>query len=175
MKYKMIAAVKAAIVIIFTWGSLSSVGLCQEQHTEIHNGHENSEIEIGVSVGYAYLEEEKEDGVNLHLHVMKNLSGEGIQKYLSVGFGIETIFADEEHYSAMLSLGIHPWKNLVLTVSPGWEWAKHDGVWESGYATHIEATYLFEGDGFHYGPVVGYSKTQDDQHYTIGVHFGVPL
>lgn len=175
MKQQFITAVRTITVIVITWGSLSSVALCQEQHYEIHKGHEASDVEIGISVGYTYLKEEKEDSVNLHLHAMKQLSGEGIQKYLSVGFGVETIFADEKHYGAMISLGVHPCRNLVFTISPGWEWAKHDGVWESGYATHFEATYLFEGAGFHYGPVVSYSKTQDDQHYTVGIHIGIPL
>jgi len=175
MKQQHIAAIKAVTAIIVTWGSLSSVALSQEQDSHRHKDHEASNIELGLSVGYAYLEEEKEDATNLHLHVMKRLSGEGIQKYLSIGFGMETIFADEAHYSAMISLGIHPWRDLIITISPGWEWAKHDGVRESGYATHIEATYVFEGAGFHYGPVIGYAKTQDDQHYTVGVHFGIPL
>ena len=175
MKHQIIATVKAITVIFILIGSLSSVAYCNEENGHEHDKHDSGGLEVGVSIGYAYLEEENEDGMNLHLHAMKGLSGNGIQKYLSIGFGLETIFTDEEHYGAMISLGIHPWRNLVLSVSPGWEWAKHDGEWESGYATHLEATYLFEGSGFHYGPVFGYSKTQDDQQYTIGIHFGLPL
>lgn len=175
MKHQFISVVKAVSIIIIAWGSLNSDALCQEQHRKTHSGHESGETEVGVSLGYSYLEEEKENGINLHFHFMKRLTGEGIQKYLSVGLGVETIFTDEQHYGAMISLGVHPWRNLVISVSPGWEWAKHDGEWESGYATHLEAAYVFEGPGFHYGPVIGYSKTQDDQHYTVGLHFSVPL
>ena len=175
MKNRILAGVNAVAVIIISLGTLSSTAFCQENHTDAHAGHESSDFELGVAIGYAYLEEEKENGVNLHLHVMKRLSGEGIQKYLSVGFGLETIFTEEEHYGAMVTLGIHPWRNLVFAISPGWEWVKHEGEWESGYATHLEAAYTFEGSGFHYGPVVGYSKTQHDQHYTIGIHFGFPF
>jgi hypothetical protein len=173
MIHNIITSLRAGTLILLSWGALSSVAFSQEQQSGIHNDHESDELEVGVSVGYAYLEEEKEEGINLHLHVMKRLSNEGIQKYLSIGFGVETIFTNEDHYGAMFSLGIHPLPNLVLTVSPGWEWEKHEGVWESGYATHIEATYVFEGSGFHYGPVASYTKAQDDQHFSIGMHFGM--
>jgi len=155
--------------------SLSSATFAKEQHTNTHHEHDKHDIEMGVSVGYAYLEEENEGGTNLHLHIMKKLSGEGIQKYLSVGIGFETIFAHEQHNAAMLALGIHPWNNVVFTVSAGTEWAKHNGVTESGSVMHLEATYLFEAEGYHYGPVVGYAKTHEDQHYTVGMHFGFPL
>ncbi len=139
------------------------------------NEHSHSDLELGVSIGYARLEEEKKDALNLHLHIMKRLSDYGIQQYISVGAGVETILSSENHVGAMLSIAIHPTERLVVSFSQGLEWANHEGDWESSLASHVEASYLFEATDFHYGPVIGYSKASDKQHYTIGLHFGVPL
>jgi len=175
MNKTFLTVIKSMIFIVIGWGSVNTLAFSQEQKSKAHDGHEVGGMEVGLSVGYVYLKEDKKSGINFHLHVMKRLSGEGLQKYLSIGLGAETIISKEKHYSAMVTLGVHPWKNLVLSVSPGMEWAEHDGKWESEYATHFEATYVFEGSNFHYGPVVGYSKARDEQHYTIGVHFGMPF
>ncbi len=75
----------------------------------------------------------------------------------------------------MLSIAVHPTDQIVFSFSQGIEWANHEGDWESSPTSHIEASYLIEGKTFHYGPVIGYSKASDKQHYTIGVHFGIPL
>lgn len=106
---------------------------------------------------------------------MKRLSDEGFQKYFSLGFGVETIFTDEKHYGAMITLAVHPWENVIFAISPGVAWEEHEGETKSSYATHVEAAYVFETAHYHIGPVVGYSKTEDDEHYAIGVHIGVPL
>ncbi len=152
-------------------GSINALASSPEKH----DGHESSDVEVGLSIGYTYLKEEKEEGATLHLHVMKKLTDEGFGQYFSYGVGVETIILKESHYGAMVTLAVNPWRDLILSVSPGIEWVKHEGEWESGYATHFEVTYLFEGPRFHYGPVLGYAKTQDAQHYTAGIHFGIPL
>ena len=86
------------------------------------------------------------------------------------------IITDEKHYGAMVTLAVHPWRDLVLSVSPGFEWANHEGTWESEYATHLEAAYTFDvSEKYHIGPVIGYSKTSDAEHYTVGIHIGIPL
>jgi len=147
--------------------------ISQEHNTnDAHDIHQARDIELGASLGYAYLKEEQKNGLNIHLHAMKKLSDEGLWQHVSLGLGVETIITDETHYAAMLSLAIHPWRSLVLSVSPGIEWAKHTGTWESNYATHFETAYTFESTSFHYGPVIGYSKTAHAQHYTAGIHFG---
>jgi len=143
-------------------------------HNSLHIAEESG-FELGISVGYAYLKEEKDQGTVLHAHLMKRLSGDGIQKYFSLGFGVETIFSNEQHYGAMLTLAAHPSDNIIFSLSPGVEWEEHEGETKSSYATHIEAAYVFEISHYHIGPVIGYSKTQDDEHYTIGVHIGIPL
>ena len=62
------------------------------------------------------------EGTGLHLHILKRLDGDGIEKYFSIGFGGEMLITDEKHYAAMVTLGIHPWRALVLSVAPGFEW-----------------------------------------------------
>ncbi len=140
-----------------------------------NNEHLHNAVELGISIGYSQFEEEKEDGVNLHAHIMKRLSDYGVLRYFSIGAGIETILSTETHLGAMLSLGVHPTERWTISLSQGLEWANHDNQWSSNLASHIEASYLVEASGFHYGPILGYSKASDKQHYTIGIHFGVPL
>ncbi len=147
-----------------------SLSLSAEEH---HHG----EWEIGIAVGYANLKTENEEGENLHLHIMRSLGDEGLAQYFSVGLGAETIRTSETHYGAMLTLAYNPIEALTFAVSPGFEWAKHDGVnWNREYATHLETTYSFDiAEGYHIGPSIGYSKTKDAEHYTVGVHVGIAI
>jgi len=75
----------------------------------------------------------------------------------------------------MAFTSIHPWKGLVLSVGPSVEWAKHDGEWESNYATHMEAAYVFDIEEIHLGPVIGYSASDHGKHYSVGLHIGYHL
>ncbi|PHS39640.1 MAG: hypothetical protein COB07_06210 [Sulfurovum sp.] len=163
---------------------LSTAALSEEDHDEAHESHllehhEGHEWELGISIGYANLKTENEEGGNLHLHLLKRLQGDGFEKYFSVGVGAEVIVTtdNDKHYGAMVTLAVHPWRDLVLSVSPGFEWAKHEGhSWEREYATHYEAAYSFDvSENYHIGPVIGYSKTSDTEHYTVGIHIGIPL
>ncbi len=174
----MIPTLRSTIPAFFCIGTLWFALIPQAFSQEVSSSneqHEHSDLELGLSIGYARLEEEKIDGTSLHVHIMKRLSGQGIQRYFSIGAGVETILASENHFGAMLSVAAHPTDKLTVTLSQGIEWADHEGDWESSRATHIEASYLFEGEQFHYGPVIGYSKTPEKQHYKVGIHFGIPL
>ena len=165
---------KTLLLSLLLWSTLTSLAFSQEDTTS-HENHAHSDIELGLSIGYARLEEEKIDGTSLHVHIMKRLSDHGIQQYFSIGAGVESILASENHFGAMLSIAAHPSESLTITLSQGIEWANHEGSWESSNATHIEASYLFEAEHFHYGPVLGYSKAEEKQHYKVGIHFGIPL
>ncbi|RLA70824.1 MAG: hypothetical protein DRG09_02100 [Epsilonproteobacteria bacterium] len=146
---------------------LSTAALSEEDH----HGHEGHEWELGISAGYANLKTEEEEGVNLHLHLLKSLGDEGFMKYFSAGFGAEMIRTDETHYGAMVTLAYHPVEDLTLSVSPGYEWEKHEDSWESHFAMHYEASYSFDiSESYHIGPVIGYSKTSEAEHYTVGIH-----
>ncbi len=175
MNKKFLAVIKALVLIIIGWVSINTLAFSKDRNTEANSGHELGEIEVGLSVGYAYLKEDKENGFNFHLHIMKRLPGEGVQRYLSIRVGAETIISKEKHYGAMISLAANLWRNLVFSVSPGMEWADHNGKWESKYATHLEVTYILENSSIHYGPAVSYSKARDEQHYTVGIHLGFPF
>ena len=168
-----IRAFSAITIVFFT---LSTAALSEEDLHDSHDSHEMHEWELGISVGYANLKTENEEGANLHLHLLKRLEGDGFEKYFSVGFGAEMIVTDEKHYGAMVTLAVHPWRDLVLSVSPGFEWANHEGEWETEYATHLEAAYTFDvSENYHIGPVIGYSKTSHAEHYTVGIHMGIPF
>jgi hypothetical protein len=174
--YKKISTfLRVLVAISIGLVGLSSAALSEEEHH--HDAHEGHEWELGISVGYANLKTEGEEGGNLHLHLLKRLGDEGLKKYFSAGFGAEVIRTDETHYGAMVTLAYHPVEDLVLAVSPGFEWAKHDGSsWEREYATHLEAAYSFDvSENYHIGPVIGYSKTSEAEHYTVGIHIGIPL
>ena len=163
--------IRELIVVTLGLVVLNTIAFSEEHNHEMH------EWELGVSLGYANLKTESEEGANLHLHLLKQLEGAGLAQYFSLGFGTEIIVTDEKHYGAMLTLAYHPVEDLTLSVSPGFEWAKHEGdSWEREYATHLEVSYSFDvSKNFHIGPVLGYSKTEDAEHYTVGIHVGIPL
>jgi len=164
---------RVLVAISISLAGLSTAALSEEDH---HVGHEGHEWELGISAGYANLKTEGEEGVNLHLHLLKRLGDDGLKKYFSAGFGAEVIRTDETHYGAMVTLAYHPVEDLTLSISPGLEWEKHEGSWESHYATHYEAAYSFDiSKSYHIGPVIGYSKTSEAEHYTVGIHIGIPL
>jgi hypothetical protein len=75
----------------------------------------------------------------------------------------------------MGNVSIFPWRNLAVTLSPGVTFADHDGEWESGYTTHIEASYGFMVGEYEFGPIIGFADSADDIHYMIGIHFGKGL
>jgi hypothetical protein len=164
-----------------------------DEHPHPHHGSHSDGLEIGISLEYTYIDEgseehddeeegeshdesESHDGsesvAGIHAHVLKSLSGEGLQKYLGVGFGGEILFTDDPHYGLMGSLAVYPLRDLALMVSPGVEIAKHDGSYETEFAMHYEISYGFEVGDFHVGPVIGFSHTQDSEHYAAGIHFG---
>ncbi len=177
MKMRTNVAARIGIMLfILTWGAgTPAFGAADHDHGAGHV-HAGSGWEFGLSTGYVRLRTEKEDAANLHLHLMKRLGHEGPARFFSLGAGVETVFATHEHYSAMGTVGIHPWRSLVLQISPGVQWVKHEGQWESEYATHLEAVYSFDVHRcLHLGPVIGYSKTREDEHYMVGIHLGIPL
>lgn len=155
--------------------SFAESGFSESIHNHTHHSHDTSGLELGVSAGYVHLEEEDEDALGIHSHLLKRLGDEGIRRHLAIGLGAEYLFSDEEHYAAMLSLAVYPWRGLVLSVSPGVQWAEHEGDVEAEYSTHIEAAYVFPFGKYDIGPVIDYSWTNDEEHYMIGLHFGIHL
>jgi hypothetical protein len=148
--------------------------LCEDSHVgHQHHSHDTRGVELGLSAGYAYLDGEDESAPGLHIHLSKRLGQKGIMKHLALGIGGEAIFADHEHYALMLPFSVNAWRGLVLSVAPSIAWAKHEGEWESEYVTHLEASYVFELGEYDMGPVVGYSSSSEEEHYMVGLHFGI--
>lgn len=141
-----------------------------------YENHHQEEWELGLSVGYASLPDEDAEGTNVHLHVMKHLEGEGYE-YFSLGLGLEMIASEDTHYATMFTIAVHPTEDLTFSISPSLVWEKHDEEeWEHEYATHLELSYVFDvSEHFHIGPVIGYSKSSEAEHYTFGIHLGIPL
>lgn len=140
-----------------------------------HHGHDLSGAELGLLFGAVHLEEEDEYAFGVHAHLLYPLGDCPVLGHVSAGPGIEYLFADEEHYALMLTLAVNPWRNLVLAVAPGVQWAEHDGEKEAEYATHVEASYVIPFKDIDIGPVVDYSWTRDESHYMIGIHIGIHL
>ncbi len=138
--------------------------------------HEHDAWEFGLSVGYADLSSEDATGSNIHLHLHKRIESDTFLHYFSYGMGAEAIVSDENHYSLMATLGFHPVDEFTVALSPSLVWAEHEGSWERLYATHIELAYSFDiSEDLHMGPVIGYSKSAEAEHYTFGIHLGMPL
>ena len=173
MYKKIITSIKALTVATVCLVGLSTAAMSEEDHYGAHKAHD---WELGVGVGYVNLKTEDEEGAVLDLHLMKELDGDGFEKYFSVGLGAEVVFSHENHYVAMVVFAYHPTENIVLSVAPGLEWAKHDGEWEREYVTHYEAIYnIYNSEKYHIGPMIGYSKTKEAEDYTVGIHIGIPF
>ena len=162
------------MILLMTLLVLIAMPTLSETHHDnhSHHGHDTSGFELGMSLGQVDLGEEEGAGPGLHVHLGKRLGHHGLADMVSIGVGGEWIFTEEKHYSLMLSITVYPWKGLAFSVAPGFLWAEHDGEMEREYSTHLEAAYLFELGQFDLGPVVGYSKTADEDHTMIGVHLG---
>jgi hypothetical protein len=141
----------------------------------MHHGHEVSGLELALSTGYVRLVEEREDALGVHAHLLHRLGNDGLRRHLAIGLGAEYLFSEERHYALLFSLAANPWRGLVLAVSPGVQWAEHEGDTESAYSTHIEAAYVVPIGQYDLGPVIDYSWTGDERHYMIGLHLGIHL
>lgn len=148
---------------------------CQAiEHEHQHGGHGGHDhiYELGLSTGFVHMKPEGESAVGTHLHLIRRFQGEGIWRFLGVGIGFETIFADHMHYNVMGTIAIYPYKNLSIGISPGMLIVEHDNRCELCYSTHVEVAYAFEVGQLHVGPVIGYARSGNDEHYFVGIHLG---
>jgi hypothetical protein len=135
------------------------------------DGHHSQPNEIGASIDYIRLDHENKEGLGLHLHLARRLQESGLLSAFGLGTGFECIFSDHNHYGIMGSLLIYPFDDLVCVVSPGLVMSEHHGDFVRGFAAHFEASYGFYIHGFEIGPVIGYSRSSEDNHYSAGIHF----
>lgn len=138
-----------------------------------HHEHHHHLNEIGISLGIVRMHPESETAPGLHLHAMRRLGDEGFKKLFGIGAGVEIIFSEHTHTGIMGTLGVFPWKKLVIALSPGLLMLEEDGEKQNRFSFHGEVMYEFEVGPFDIGPALGFAVAGEDTHYTMGVHFGM--
>jgi len=123
-------------------------------------------------VGLSHLVHENENAPGAHIHLLRKLGSEGLIERFSIGVGLEYLFTDPAHYSAVGTLSFNPAWALIFDISPGILFTEHEGEKEKLFVTHIELTYEFHFHEFGIGPVVGFGISEDDNHYMFGMHVG---
>jgi hypothetical protein len=158
----------AIICLIFVlWVNLGAIPTTEHPHENHH--HLN---EIGISAGIVWMQPEAETAPGFHLHYMRRIGEEGFARHIGVGLGIEVIFSDHHHYNIMGTLGIFPWKQLVITLSPGLLIVKEEQEILREFSFHVEMMWEFEVKSWVIGPALGFSIAGEDSHFTMGIHIG---
>lgn len=164
-----------ALIVALCVACAANSARSEETHDHMHHSHEVSGLDLGVSAGYVRLVDERENAMGVHVHLLHWLGGDGLRKHFAIGAGAEYLFAEEQHYALLFSLAAQPWRDLILAVSPGVQWAGHEGDTESAFSMHLEVAYVVPMGQYHLGPVIDYSWTRDEAHYMIGLHLGIHL
>lgn len=152
---------------------LSVIYLESQPAEEDHHGEHHHLNEIGISFGIVRMHPESETAPGLHLHAMRRLGDEGVKRFFGIGAGVEIIFSEHTHTGFMGTLGIFPWKKLVIALSPGILMLEEDGEKQRRFSFHGEVMYEFEVGPFDMGPALGFAVAGEDIHLTMGVHIGM--
>jgi hypothetical protein len=152
-------------ILLLTLFLLSNSLFAQEKI--IHKNHDNHKNEIGIANSPVYFINEKQFNYGLHLHYIYNIS----KSKFGIGLGYERIFDEHEH-STFGMIGVYkPIEKLSLSLSPGLTYENE--VTEPNFALHTEATYEFEINDFHFGPVLEFAYDKEDFHISLGIHCGI--
>ncbi|RMG42743.1 MAG: hypothetical protein D6719_05445 [Candidatus Dadabacteria bacterium] len=150
---------------------------------------EGASWDVGLSLEYVYLEghssseaehhedehEERhsdgdESAVGTHFHIIRKFSTDFPPRLIGIGAGAEVVFTDNPHYNLMGTVALYPWRDLVVSVSPGIEFDKHDGRYLEKFSMHYDIGYGFDLNGLHIGPVIGLGRSGGTNHYFAGLH-----
>lgn len=155
---------------------MSTVSLMGKEsgHNHLHHHHGHN-YELGLSLGYTHLTEDKINAPSSHLHLTRRLGSENAIQRFSLGLGAEYIFAEETHITFLGSFSYNPVAAFIIDLSPGLLIAEHEGETEYQYISHLEFTYEFDMHSFGIGPVFGVAFSSDDRHYSVGIHIGKGL
>lgn len=148
------------------------INLGAQPEPELHHENHHHLNEIGISLGIVWMQPEAETAPGLHIHYMRRIGDEGIARYIGIGLGFEVIFSDHRHYNIMGTLGIFPWKELVITLSPGLLIAKEELETHRQFSFHVEIMWEFEVSGWGMGPALGFAVSGENTHFTLGIHIG---
>jgi hypothetical protein len=126
------------------------------------------EWELGLALNPTYMVSEGEWTKGLHIHAVKSFK----ESPLGIGLGYERIFDDHSHqtFSVVGAYRLNP--SWVVNVAPGF--TVEQGDWNVLLpACHFETAYEFLLGEIHVGPALEYAWDPEDQHLSIGLHFGL--
>ena len=152
-----------AIVLLL----IMSQNLRAQNNDTIEHHHLHHKNEIGIANALVYLVSEKEFAYGFHVHYVRNIK----ETKFGIGLGYERIFDEHKHNTIGIVGSYRPINGFGINLSPGIKFK--DNLDSSiDFALHIEASYEFEINDFHIGPVVEYAYSPDDYHISLGLHIG---
>ena len=168
---------KALRYSIFLCASLAGATAAAEGHSaaddgpshgsEDHSDHDHW-LELGASIGAAYLLNEREFAAGLHAHALVAIG----DTPWSLGVGYERLFDEHAHNAIGIAVQyriIPPWS---VNVSPGVAFSDEHPS-ELSPAAHVETAYEFLVGPFHLGPTIEAAFDKEDTHFTLGAHLGM--
>jgi len=158
------------LILAFTV-TLSNTAFGQISGQKPHH-HEGKKYELGLSLSLAHMEKENENALNTHIHLMRRFDPDNNWKRIALGLGFEYFFTEHKHYGLLGTVSINPIWDLICDVSPGILFTEHNNSQETQYVFHLELTYEFDMENFGIGPVIGMGLSEDDRHFTVGIHIG---
>jgi len=143
-----------------------------EHHDHKHHKDTGSEHgahfhvnDFGFANGMVYNLGENSAAWGMHLHYVR-----GVNKYLGVGIGYESVLGEHFHQTFTGFVRYKFFKHFVLNAGPGITIPNEENP-EYEFVSHFELSTVFELGKFHLGPMVGYGLGHE-QHFTVGVHLG---
>ena len=152
---------------------ISLILIFPDLRSQDESGHERHEHknEIGGALGMFFDLKEQHTASGFHLHYYRMFSGK--LDHFGIAPSMEFLFGEHRHYTLALMLAYRPVHGWWIGAGPGISYVEHhDEVVASG---HIETGYEFDAGQVHFGPVLEYSFTREDQHLMLGLHLGVPF
>ena len=129
-----------------------------------HSHHKN---EIGIANALVYFVKEKETAYGLHFHYVRNI----MASKFGIGLGYERIFDEHKHNTIGIVGSYRPIDKLGINLSPGITFEDNESS-SLNFALHVEASYEFELNNFHIGPVFEFAYDPEDYHISLGLHIG---
>jgi len=136
-----------------------------------HDQHHHLKNEIGIAVGAVYIFHEEIIAPGLHLHYTRMLPGK--MHAFGLGLGFETVLDEHRHYTGAVMFQWRPVHAWWISAGPGITWFQESS--ESRFSFHLETGYEFEVGKVHLGPMIEYAFVEDDQHFMLGIHLGIPF